>query len=261
MKFEIPDDADDADELCMELGDIASATEFKRAALVYARVRVSSHGGDRSKSKSGLAPDDGKVTTSVYARKGIHGLRSKTTIIRYWNVWEKLVSEGMVEPVSLGDEVDIPEDVEWNSYYLPAADADEPVVDEPEPQEKERKPRQPKPNAPSNAAREMGEGDCPPKAQPFEDESETEDTPEFTDVNLPEEEDEEEFSERRFNRTLFNFHLGSAQREMNGVNECLSDMEEGDKLPEGSKAKIADIIEAWTDIQNAVEKKEEESNE
>ena len=114
--FSIPSDPDQADDLASELGELASAAEWKRAALVYARVHVSTHGGDRSKVNSDLADD--KISPKQYALRGIHGLRSQTTVRRYWQAWDNLVAEGKALPVSLGDEIELP-DEEWADYYTP----------------------------------------------------------------------------------------------------------------------------------------------
>jgi hypothetical protein len=114
--FTIPVDPTKADDLATELGELATATEWKRAAIVYARVQVGQHGGDRTKTRTDL--DSGKLTTEQYALLGIHGLRSKTTIRAYWRAWDNAINEGVAEPVSLGDEVGLP-DAEWADYYHP----------------------------------------------------------------------------------------------------------------------------------------------
>lgn len=115
-EFQIPVNAADADGLADELGQIAAALEWKRAALVYARVKVGDHGGDRSKINADLATD--KLTPKEHALRGIHGLRSQTTIRAYWRAWDNLVSDGKAQPVSLGDTVELPDDAEWTDYYV-----------------------------------------------------------------------------------------------------------------------------------------------
>jgi hypothetical protein len=45
--FTIPATPAEADKLAGELGEVASAYEWARAALVYCRVFVGTHGGDR----------------------------------------------------------------------------------------------------------------------------------------------------------------------------------------------------------------------
>jgi WhiB family transcriptional regulator, redox-sensing transcriptional regulator len=114
--FTIPADPTDADHLAGELGELATACEWKRAAIVYARVQVSEHGGDRSKLKSDLA--NGKMTPAEYAVLGIHGLRSPQTVRRYWRAWQRAVDEGLAEPVKLGDTVELPT-AEWGDFYAP----------------------------------------------------------------------------------------------------------------------------------------------
>jgi hypothetical protein len=112
--FTIPTDPSKADGLAGELGELATACEWKRAALVYARVQVRDRQGrPTDKATAGL------LTPTEYALRGIHGLRSKTTTRAYWRAWGNAITEGLAQPVKLGDEVELP-DAEWADYYQPA---------------------------------------------------------------------------------------------------------------------------------------------
>jgi hypothetical protein len=110
--FKLPDTAREADSLADELGALATATEWQRAALIYSRVIV----------QEGQARPTGKkvkrdlLTPAEYALRGIHGLRSKTTVRGYWRAWDNAITEGLAQPVKLGDEVELP-DAEWSDYY------------------------------------------------------------------------------------------------------------------------------------------------
>jgi len=112
--FAIPADPRKADALAGELGELATSVEWRRAALVYARVRVQDGQGrpTAEMAKSGL------LSPAQYARRGIHGLRSKTTVISYWRAWDNACAEGLAVPVSLGDEVELPS-AEWADFYHP----------------------------------------------------------------------------------------------------------------------------------------------
>jgi hypothetical protein len=110
--FTIPGDPRDADAMLGELGELATATEWQRAAITYARVRVQEGQGRPTAEK---ATSD-LLTPAQYAELGIHGLRSKTTIRAYWRAWDNAVADGLAVPVSLGDEVELP-DAEWGDYY------------------------------------------------------------------------------------------------------------------------------------------------
>lgn len=112
LTFRIPAESDDADELAGELGQLVRSTEWKRAALIYARVRVGTHGGDRSKINSDLA------TPNAYAKLGISGLRSPTTIRNYWRAWQDAIDDGIAKPAILGSDVALPA-AEWSDYYPP----------------------------------------------------------------------------------------------------------------------------------------------
>ena len=159
--FTIPRDPRQADALASDLGVLATATEWQRSAIVYARVHVGQHGGDRSKTKSDLA--DGKVTPAEYALLGIHGLRSQTTVRAYWRAWDNAVTEGVAQPVSLGDQVALP-DAEWADYYHVTPDVPAWANTSLPPFESE-------PIQPSGAERDdgLGVGDCPPRATPIPD--------------------------------------------------------------------------------------------
>lgn len=113
ITFTVPADPAAADAMAGELGALATATEWKRAAIVYARVRVQDGQGrppGAEKDKTDL------LSPAEYALRGIHGLRSKTTVRAYWRAWDNAVAEGLAQPVSLGDTVDLP-DAEWADYY------------------------------------------------------------------------------------------------------------------------------------------------
>ncbi len=116
LTFQIPSNPADADSLAGDLGELVRSSEWKRAALIHARVQVSGHGGDRSKITSDLA------TPSAYAKLGIVGLRSPTTIRAYWQAWQNAVDDGIVQPAILGKEIHLPR-VEWNEYYPPKKNA------------------------------------------------------------------------------------------------------------------------------------------
>lgn len=164
MKFVIPASPNEADDLSAELGEIATAAEWKRAALVYARVRVTANGGDRrseaTRRKSESGQDDGKITADEYALRGIHGLRSGNTVRRYWHAWDNAITEGLAEPVSLGDEVELP-DAEWADYYTPVNPATSPLLLEDEPPAEQIIDSD---LSSFESGSYLGQGNCPPMA-------------------------------------------------------------------------------------------------
>lgn len=128
-RFTLPAKPADADNLATQLGQVVTATEWKRAAIVYARVRVQDSQGRPAKEK--VKTD--LLSPAAHALLGIHGLRSKTTIRAYWRAWDNAITEGLAQPVSLGDEVELPE-AEWADYYQPQTHATPPYY-KPEPPE------------------------------------------------------------------------------------------------------------------------------
>jgi hypothetical protein len=112
ITFTIPSDAGEADALAGELGALATATEWKRAAIVSARVEVQEGPG----RPTGENVRSDRLSCEKFALLGIHGLRSKTTVRAYWQAWDNAITEGLARPVSLGDEVELP-DAEWADFY------------------------------------------------------------------------------------------------------------------------------------------------
>jgi hypothetical protein len=157
--FVVPAKPGDADKLAGELGELATACEWKRAAIVYARVRVSEHGGHRSKTKTGLA--NGKIGPKEYALRGVHGLRSPTTIRRYWWAWQHAIDEGLAEPVELGDTIMLP-DAEWADYCTPVDRSVPPWANT-------ASPPTPIPHESRRGGDGLGLGECPPKSSDLDD--------------------------------------------------------------------------------------------
>jgi hypothetical protein len=114
-RFTLPASAAEADALANELGVLATATEWKRSAVVYSRVRVEDGPGRPPAEKA----NSGLLSPAEYALRGIHGLRSKTTVRAYWRAWDNAIAEGLAQAVALGDTVELP-DAEWNDCYHPA---------------------------------------------------------------------------------------------------------------------------------------------
>jgi DNA N-6-adenine-methyltransferase (Dam) len=164
--FAIPRDPHQADRLAGDLGVLATATEWKRAAIVYSRVRVQEGQGRpiaAEKAKTDL------LSPAEYALLGIHGLRSTTTVRAYWRAWDNAVTEGLAEPVKLGDQVTVPS-AEWADYYSitpdcpPWANTSRPPF--------ESEPTHPQPSGGDTTAERrdgLGLGNCSPRATPTPD--------------------------------------------------------------------------------------------
>lgn len=143
MRFTLPATPDDADAMAREFAVIATATNWARGALVYARVvvrdspgRVWSSESTALIAKSGNYQNDweARLTPQSYADLGIVGLRSRTSVMQYWRCWHLAVADGIAVPVRLGDQVDLP-DVDFQRYYRAAnlIFGDEPTWEEPPP--------------------------------------------------------------------------------------------------------------------------------
>jgi hypothetical protein len=112
--FTLPSTATEADGLASDLGVLATATEWKRAAIIHARVTVR----DRRGRPDGQKLTNDLLTPDDYAALGVHGLRSATTVRRYWRAWQRAVDDGLTVPACLGGTVKLPT-ADWADYYLP----------------------------------------------------------------------------------------------------------------------------------------------
>lgn len=95
----IPPTIDEAVSQLTGLGALLTATEWERAAIVAAFVEPASHGGDRSKSSSGVALE----TATDFAKRKITGLKSTSTVLRYVEAWQ---SSGQPRPEP-GQEIEL----------------------------------------------------------------------------------------------------------------------------------------------------------
>ncbi len=132
QRFTLPSTPAEADVMLGELGELVCATEWRRAALLAARVSLSTHGGDRrSKPKTGV---ETKESPDQFAKRRIPGLRSPETIRRCVKTWQKAVDEGLAEPAVLGAEIDLP-NADWGAYYSDTPPWSNPAPAEPAPDE------------------------------------------------------------------------------------------------------------------------------
>src|SRR4029077_4737876 len=145
MKFEIPATMDAAEDEAGRLGEEVSTNEWARAAIVYARGYVLPGKGRPSKNLKLELSASGKVSPTAYASKGIHGLRSPQTVVKYREAWVRAMEElGWESDVHLGDKVDLPEDLEWADYYSPPQFIEQrQYVDDPIKEPKTSQPSQP----------------------------------------------------------------------------------------------------------------------
>lgn len=101
----IPASLEEARQQLIGLGELLTATEWERAAIVATFVRLDvSNGGPRELSKSGQF-----ISAREFAEFGIVGLRSASTISRYVNAWTVFARLPHPKP---GSRVKLPE-LEW----------------------------------------------------------------------------------------------------------------------------------------------------
>lgn len=87
--FTLPASTIGADDALNELGQLATATEWKRAAIVAALVLP--HG--KRKDVDGTSAIH-RVTANQFSKRGIHGLTSHHTVAAYRDAWQAAVDAG-----------------------------------------------------------------------------------------------------------------------------------------------------------------------
>jgi len=111
-KITLPKTAAQADKLAGNLHAEATEREWSLAALIYAQVLP--HGKRKAVTSSSGRYD--LVSTQEYALRGIRGLTSKQTVVKYRATWKAAIDAGIAQHVSLGDKVELP-DADWHDYY------------------------------------------------------------------------------------------------------------------------------------------------
>jgi hypothetical protein len=87
------------------LGRLLTATEWHRAAIVYAFTRNGQ--GERTDRTSLRAT--GGLTFTALAKQGIVGLRAPETVSRYRDAWQSAIASDNADSVSPGDQITLPE--------------------------------------------------------------------------------------------------------------------------------------------------------
>lgn len=110
MNINIPPDIDAAKAALGQLGSLLTATEWSRAAIVYAFTRDGGQGEYQSKSaRSAL------LTTGEFAALGIAGLASDNNVRAYRTAWKSAMLDG-APGVQPGDTIEVPS-LPWKSAF------------------------------------------------------------------------------------------------------------------------------------------------
>jgi hypothetical protein len=116
--MKIPTDIDDAVLSLKGLGELITASEWERAAIVWAFTE------DRKPGRH--SSTFGRMSAAEFASQSIAGLTSKQTVVKYRKAWRLAIEHGFATDVKAGDLIDVP-DVEWREYFNPPR----PKVDKP----------------------------------------------------------------------------------------------------------------------------------
>lgn len=123
----IPESIEDAVLNLKGLGELITASEWQRAALVWAFTTDQANGRGNCGTSTALS-------SRSFAALGIQGLKSDKTVRNYRRAWSQAIADGVATDVKPGDLIDLP-DVEWQEYFNPETATDtglkmEPTSDE-----------------------------------------------------------------------------------------------------------------------------------
>jgi hypothetical protein len=109
VSIKIPSTIEDATERLISLGELVTAKEWTRAAIVAAFVSPGEVGGStKIEVKADSSVENDLEDCSAFARRGIIGLRSKDTVRRYHDAW---MSDDRERPTP-GAKIELP-DTPW----------------------------------------------------------------------------------------------------------------------------------------------------
>lgn len=103
--FQVPKTIDNATAELFTLDGLVTASEWRRAAIVFAFTSTEKRGGPRAANRTSSSA----VSAREFAEMGVAGLRSQDTVRRYRNAWQTAIDAGRVRPVAPGDLVVLPE--------------------------------------------------------------------------------------------------------------------------------------------------------
>lgn len=104
-EFRIPDDIDNAIVAMTGAGQLLTAHEWERSAIVYA---FTAPGGPRNTPHH--HPEPPRVTLGTFARLGIKGLTTIKAVRRYRRIWEWGMEQEICPEVNPGDLVIMPDE-------------------------------------------------------------------------------------------------------------------------------------------------------
>ena len=101
-KFKIPASIDRATSSLTTLDGLVTASEWQRAAIVFAFVTPQQGSRTSASSRKGLSVGD-------FIALGVRGLTTYDSVRRYRSAWQAAIDAGQVRAVAPGDDVVLPE--------------------------------------------------------------------------------------------------------------------------------------------------------
>jgi hypothetical protein len=109
MKVHIPASIEEAKTSLDGLGQLLTAKQWERAAIVWAFTELGT-GGPRT------ARNTVRLSIREFAELGIGGLRTQDQVSQYRKAWQAAIDDGQAQPVEPGDEIELPT-IPWKDVF------------------------------------------------------------------------------------------------------------------------------------------------
>lgn len=96
-----------------ELGKWATMSKWAQAAEVWAWVAPGEKGKGKSVVETFVSTSGNKMTANAFSQLGIKGIKSPTSVLAYWEMWQFAIEQGWAKPSVIGQLATLPV-VEWD---------------------------------------------------------------------------------------------------------------------------------------------------
>lgn len=110
----VPTSVDQAVESLNGLAALITASEWQRAAIVWAFT-------EEGKPGPGVRTTSSAISIREFGRLGVSGLKSQDTVRKFRKAWAQAIADGHATDIGPGDLVDLPE-VDWGYWDTPEAE-------------------------------------------------------------------------------------------------------------------------------------------
>lgn len=105
--FNMPQNITEATTVLDGVHVLVTASEWKRAAIVYGFTYDAPRGNTSAEQASQMS-SSGHLTVAAFARLGINGLKSRESVIKYRKRWMEAMAQGLAKEPTPGKRVTLP---------------------------------------------------------------------------------------------------------------------------------------------------------